>query len=377
MSSCRIHRFPGRASLRGQQQARWSPPLERFVVQGGFPIYGEKSRAGVKLFDRDQNPLYQASYPERVYKDFSSIPPLVVDSLLFIEDRDCSICNTRSTTRRSNGTGSCSPSAGRIASVVDRRFREGGASTLATQIEKFRHSPGGRTPGIGEKFRQMVTASARAYRKALTPAARRDIVTTYLNSTPLRSRPGYGEVIGVAEALWVWYGTDFAEANRVLTAPADNQGSTGAQGRGLSASAQPAARQPPAGLLSDGDGAALAALTDGYLRLLAGAGIIDPALRDAALAAKLHFRAQLPPRPRCPSSGTRRPTPAGRADDLLHLPDLYALDRLDLTGYGTVDTAAQKRVTDVLERLGDPAYVKSLGLVGHNLLGGEKPGRLA
>ena len=54
---------------------------------------------------------------------------------------------------------------------------------------------------------------------------------------------------------------------------------------------------------------------------------------------------------------------------LLHLPDLYALDRLDVTGYGTVDTAAQKRVTDVLERLGDPAYVRSLGLVGHDLLG--------
>jgi hypothetical protein len=68
------------------QQARWSPPLERFVDQGGYPIYGEKSRAGVKLFDRDQNPLFQASYPERVYKDFSAIPPLVVDSLLFIED---------------------------------------------------------------------------------------------------------------------------------------------------------------------------------------------------------------------------------------------------------------------------------------------------
>src|SRR5206468_2880108 len=61
---------------------------------------------------------------------------------------------------------------------------------------------------------------------------------------------------------------------------------------------------------------------------------------------------------------------------LLHLPDLYALDRLDLTGYGTIDTAAQKRVTDVLVRLGDPAYVRSLGLVGHNLLGGENPARL-
>src|SRR2546423_2705287 len=33
------------------QQARWSLPLERFVDQGGYPIYGERSRAGVKLFD--------------------------------------------------------------------------------------------------------------------------------------------------------------------------------------------------------------------------------------------------------------------------------------------------------------------------------------
>jgi hypothetical protein len=31
--------------------------------------------------------------------------------------------------------------AGRIAGLVDRRFRKGGASTLATQTEKFRHSP--------------------------------------------------------------------------------------------------------------------------------------------------------------------------------------------------------------------------------------------
>jgi hypothetical protein len=42
----------------------------------------------------------------------------------------------------------------------------------------------------------------------------------YLNSTPLGARPGYGEVIGVPEALWIWYCTDLAEANRVLTTPA-------------------------------------------------------------------------------------------------------------------------------------------------------------
>ena len=153
------------------RQARWSPALERFVDQGGYPIYGEKTRAGVKLFDRDQNPLYQASYPERAYKDFSSIPPLVVGSLLFIEDHDLLDLQDRERNPAVEWGRFMLAVAGRIASVVDRRFREGGASTLATQIEKFRHSPGGRTPGVVEKFRQMVTASARAYRNGRDTAA--------------------------------------------------------------------------------------------------------------------------------------------------------------------------------------------------------------
>jgi hypothetical protein len=30
--------------------------------------------------------------------------------------------------------------------------------------------------------------------------------------------PGYGEVIGVPEALWIWFGTDYAEATKILNA---------------------------------------------------------------------------------------------------------------------------------------------------------------
>jgi membrane peptidoglycan carboxypeptidase len=150
------------------------------------------------LFDRDQNPVYEATYPDRPYKDFAAIPPLVVDSLLFIEDHD--LLDQQNPRRNPAVEWSRFMLAvgGRIAGIIDRRFREGGASTLATQIEKFRHSQGGRTLGVGEKIRQMVTASARAYRYGPdTTAARREIVTTYLDSTPLGSRPGYGEVIGM------------------------------------------------------------------------------------------------------------------------------------------------------------------------------------
>ena len=56
-----------------ERQAEWSPPLTRFVDQGGYALYGEKARAGLKLFDREQNLLYQTSHPERAYSDFASL----------------------------------------------------------------------------------------------------------------------------------------------------------------------------------------------------------------------------------------------------------------------------------------------------------------
>jgi membrane peptidoglycan carboxypeptidase len=361
-----------------ESQAEWSHSLVRFVDRGGYAIYGEKARSGLRLFDRDGNPLYQASYPERAYTDFSSIPPVVVGSLLYVEDHD--LLDPQDPRRNPAVEWSRFMLAvgGRVAGLFDRRFREGGASTLATQTEKFRHSPGGRTPGVGEKLRQMVTASARAYRDgAVTTAARRRIVTTYLNSEPFASRSGYGEIIGVPEALWLWYGTDLAEADRVLTAPAATKSQLARKGEVYRQilSLLLAGRRPVYYLIEHHS--ALAALTDHYLQLLSASGIIDPELRDAALHAELHFRADIPPPPAMSFVGNKA---TDRIRDklvsLLHLPDLYALDRLDLTGYATVDTPAQKRITDVLTRLGNPTEVKSLGLVGHDLLGGENPARL-
>ena len=127
----------------------------------------------------------------------------------------------------------------------------------------------------------------------------------------------------------------------------------------------------------NGDGSALAALTDSYLRLMEGTGIIPAALRDAALRAKLRFRDQLPAPQAEPVIGSKATDRLrGELVSLLRIPDFYALDRLDLSAFGTIDTASQRRITDVLVRLGDPAFVRSLGLVGHNLLGGENPARL-
>jgi len=78
-----------------------------------------------------------------------------------------------------------------------------GGSTLATQLEKFRHSPEGRTGSIVEKFRQMGSASLRAYLDGPnTLPTRREIVLAYLNAVPLGATPGYGEVHSLGDGLW-------------------------------------------------------------------------------------------------------------------------------------------------------------------------------
>ncbi len=92
-----------------------------------------------------------------------------------------------------------------------------GGSTLATQIEKYRHSPNGRTASIRDKLQQMASASLRAYRLGEdTTEARRKLVVTYLNTMPLSAKSGFGEVHGIGDGLWAWYGRDFAEVQRTL-----------------------------------------------------------------------------------------------------------------------------------------------------------------
>src|SRR6185503_11431726 len=95
-----------------------------------------------------------------------------------------------------------------------------GGSTLATQIEKFRHSPEGITSSPREKLRQMLSASVRAYHGSeLTLAARRTIVVDYINGVPLTAVPGGGEVIGLGDGLAAWYGASFDDVNRWLAPP--------------------------------------------------------------------------------------------------------------------------------------------------------------
>ena len=119
-------------------------------------------------------------------------------------------------------------------------------------------------------------------------------------------------------------------------------------------------------------------LTDKYLRVLCEAGVIDAGLRDAALDAELTFRTEPPPITAI-SYVRQKATQDVRYKlvSLLKLPDLYSLDRLDLSAETSVDTAAQARITSVMQRLSDPAFLRQAGLIGHQLLGDGNPAKLA
>ena len=343
-----------------ESQARQSPLLGRFIDAGGYPVYHEKSQAGLVLSDRVGTPLEAARYPGAAYPSFDAVPSLVAHTLRFIEDRDLLDPDHPNRNPAVEWRRFGMAALGRAGKYIDPSLGSGGGSTLATQIEKFRHSPGGRTEGLVEKLRQMSTATARTYLDGPdTLATQQQILTTYLNSTPLGSRPGYGEIIGLGDGLLAWYGTDFAEANRALATHPPTGVSLERRGEIYKqALSLLIAQRRPSYYLNAGRGA-LQALTNSYLRRLGAAGVIGPALRNAALKADLRFRST-PPAPPTASFVERKAVDAVRTELMTALGagNLYSLDRLDLAADATVDAAVQERVAGVLARLKDREAVE-------------------
>lgn len=348
-------------------QAKQSEEFLEAVQRGFYPIYREKSQAGLSLFDRNGLVLQTSRFPQRQYMSFEEIPRVLVDALLYVENRDLL---TPDYPRRNPAVdwGRFARAAiGQGVRLIDGEGSRAGGSTLATQIEKFRHSPGGRTHGASDKLKQMISASLRAYLDGEeTLIARQRIVRDYLNSVPLAGLAGYGEVHGLGDGLWAWYGRDFATANRVLADEnADLQLRAQVFREVLSLIV---AQRRPSGLLLDST-ERLEQLTDSYLRLLAGAGSIPKSLRDAAL----HTR--LTPARRVRSNGIasfveRKAVNDVRTilGDLLGVEDMYALDRFDLEVETTLDAFAQADVTAQLERMSDTEYLRCAGFREHRLL---------
>ena len=69
------------------QQAVPSNDMLSLMERGLNAPYREKDQAGLELLDDDGRPIYRVRHPERIYDRFDAVPPLLVNSLLGIENR--------------------------------------------------------------------------------------------------------------------------------------------------------------------------------------------------------------------------------------------------------------------------------------------------
>jgi len=356
-------------------QSRFSPKMVELADMGVFAPYREKTRTGLEIFDCRAQPLFTARYPERVYGKFEDAPLALVNSLLFIENRELLDAKYPKRNPAVEWDRLSKAVLEKTASTFAGGHRAAGGSTLATQIEKYRHSPEGRTSSMKDKLQQMVSASLRAYLDGEdTTKARRQIVVEYLNTVPLSAKTGYGEVNGIGDGMWVWYGRSFDDFNRILRGNLANPDADTALVYKEALSLMIAQRRPSYYLVAGAND--LETLTDSHLRVLAHDGVITPAMRDQALRQPLHPST---------ASGVQSAPPltfvAGKAANAVrvHLANLlgdnrmYNLDRLDLRVQTTLDAQAQTAVTQVLRDLRDPERAKAAGLTGKGMLGNGDP----
>src|SRR5690554_7827232 len=66
---------------------RFSPELMEYAGRGLYVPYDEKTQAGLRIIDARGEVIYEFGYPRSGFAGFEEIPPLLVESLLFIENR--------------------------------------------------------------------------------------------------------------------------------------------------------------------------------------------------------------------------------------------------------------------------------------------------
>ena len=382
MGYTRIPTFTQRLAERGfevAQQSRHSDALLHYQQRGLFAPYAEKAQAGLTVLDCRREPIYAFRYPYRQFESFDQVPPVLVQALLFIENRDLLAEDRPQMNPAVDWVRFTRAVLGQLGSKINPDMDTPGGSTLATQIEKYRHSPDGITHDAREKLRQMVSAAVRAYQEGETTLpVRRQLVLDYMNTVPLSAAPRHGEVHGLGDGLWVWFGTDPERVRQLLSPEAhpDNADHADLPERAQvlrQAVALMIAHRRPSWYLAQGRDD-LNQSTDAHLRVLAAEGIIDTALRDEALRRPLVFRDMVRNPPLLPVQAGKGTTAVrNRLAGLLDT-SLYSLDRLDADLHATLNGPLQASVTDFLGQLTDPAFVRQHGLLGERLL---KPANFA
>src|SRR3990172_4576758 len=364
-----LPQFIERMEKRGFQvveQARFSPELTKIAARGITPPYEEPAVSGLTIWGENGALIYNAKMDNRLFTTFDEIPPLLIKSLLYIEDRELG-----------------APIDPRTNPVVDwDRFAKAGlfyginklgfpvqvegGSTLATQLEKFRYSGNGNTTSVKDKFRQMISASIKVYSKGMdTSAARRQIILDYINSAPLAGAPGYGEIYGLGEGLRVWFGENLKEVSRSLESPEPDRQKARAFLQVLSLLCS--VRAPSYYIIENPP--ALEMRVRNYVNLLEKEGIIEPDF--AALLRKTPVKFSPTPYESQPKPLAMRKASNTIRNKLLQglgVTDYYTLDRIQLEVKTTLDIPLQERITDFFHQLEDKEFVDEKGLRGKRLL---------
>ncbi|HKY08854.1 MAG TPA: transglycosylase domain-containing protein [Candidatus Binatia bacterium] len=356
------------------KQARQSETMRTLFERGISPPYPEWPAAGLEIRGTDGAPLFRYGQAEFLFDKAEAIPPLLVRTLLFLENRDLDNPATPWQNPVIEWDRTLKAAMLYVGAKLNLPVPVQGGSTLAVQIEKFRHSPHGRTDTPVEKLRQIFGASLKAYREGPnTRSWRERIIIDYLNTVPLAAAPGYGEIHGLGEGLHAWFGINLSDAVAALNSP------------GLSAAKIRvfkhiltlliSVRAPSEYLVDERE--SLEEKVDQFTRLMARAGIIDWEFAAELQETPIRFLPTAPLAPQ-PSSSKNKAANAVRTNmmDALGVANLYDLNRLHLQVGSTFDVPLQNHVTEFLHRLADPKFVAANGLNGERLLEKADPAKV-
>lgn len=356
------------------QQVRQSENMLTLLEHGISPPYLERPDAGLEITGADGVPLFRYAQGDFLFAKIDEIPPLLVKTLLFLENRDLDHPATSWQNPVIEWDRTLKAAAYYVAAKLQLPVPVQGGSTLAVQLEKFRHSPHGRTDNPVEKLRQLIGASLKAYQEGPnTRAWRERIIVDYLNTVPLAAAPSYGEIHGLGEGLYAWFGIRLSDAVKDLQAAKPTPAKLRAFKHAL---ALLISVRAPSVLLVD-ERSSLEEKVAQFTRLMARDGVIDWDFAAQLQETPIQFLPTAPLAPQ-PSSGKNKAANAIRISllDALGMNNLYDLNRLHLRADSTIDVPLQKRVTDFFNRLSQRDVIKAYGLDGERLLEANDPSKV-
>lgn len=370
----KLRAFQSRLEAQGYQVAQQAQQSEKMVLlikRGISPPYAEPPETGLGIHGATGVSLFRHAQSEFLFAEMDDIPPVLVKTLLFLENRDLNHPASPWQNPAIEWDRLFKATFFYIASKLHIEVPVQGGSTLAVQLEKFRHSPNGRTESPAEKYRQLVGASLKAYREGWnTRAWRERIIVDYFNTVPLAAAPGYGEIHGLGEGLYAWFGMQLTDVVSALKAPGLTPDKTRAFKHAL---ALLISVRAPSVFLVD-ERASLEDKVNQFTRLMARSGIIDWDFAAALQETPIKFIPAGPLLPQ-PSSGKNKAANAIRTTlmDSLGIYNVYDLNRFHLEVQSTIDVPLQKAITDFLLALANPEVIKARGLNGERLLENADP----